>query len=128
MKTMTITTHEWPEESLNPELGLQKYDLAFDSVEETRNWIVSERIFKTYAVPMVRRGHPLFKRLGIKPGDVLSLELLSKLTHVTYYVDGQNGDGLDPHFKAAGLKRKTAASFQHFFHKWPPLRQRIWSA
>lgn len=103
-----------PSGEVFPLLSEGRADIVVDRALETPEWIASRKLFGSWLMCILRRGHPLIAEHGIAPGAMLPAELYCALPHVLRSADGGRTGTIDPALERMGLSRRVAMTVPHF--------------
>jgi DNA-binding transcriptional LysR family regulator len=90
-------------------------DLALERPLELPEWIGRDLLFTSPFVVIAARGHPAVAAAGIRPGEVLPLDLFCDLPHALRSIDGSMSGMVDEAMAATGRRRRVVLALPHFF-------------
>lgn len=77
-------------------------------------WLQAKRVATSHFVFVARMGHPEIQRTGIKPGDVVPLDLLCALNHALFSYEGRFEGVTDRALHKIGRRRNVMLSAPSF--------------
>lgn len=89
-------------------------DLAIERPGHAADWIVSEPLFLSPFAVVAARGRADLAAAGIKPGDVLPLDLFCDLPHVLRSTDGSMSGHVDDALGELGRRRRVVLALPQF--------------
>ncbi|MDA7430469.1 LysR family transcriptional regulator [Primorskyibacter aestuariivivens] len=95
---------------------LERYgvDLALLPRTDLPDWIEHEVLFHSRFVTIARTGHERLARSGVKPGEVIPIDLFCDLQHVLFSPEGKPGAIGDAALSEVGRKRRVAMTLPVF--------------
>ena len=90
-------------------------DLALVPSMEHPSWIDWQPLFQSGFVMIARCGHPRLKRAGLKPGDVVPIDLFCDLGHILFSPEGKLRAMGDAALAAVGRERRVVMTMPVFY-------------
>jgi DNA-binding transcriptional LysR family regulator len=91
-----------------------RVDLVVDRTLDVPEWINRQKLFRSYLVCIVRKGHPHIEQHSLRPGALLPAEVFCAIPQVLRSADGGRTGTIDPGLGKLGLSRKVAMTVPHF--------------
>jgi DNA-binding transcriptional LysR family regulator len=89
-------------------------DAALERRMEMPDWVSSRPVLLSSFVTVAARDHAQIGGAGIKPGDILPLELFCRLPHALRSVDGTMSGMVDDALAEIGMSRRVMLALPHF--------------
>lgn len=89
-------------------------DVAIEPAIAAEEGVSSRTLFVSPFLVVARRGHPELVAAGLRPGDVISLELYCALPHALRSVDGGRSGPTDVALSRAGHRRRVMLTMPQF--------------
>ncbi len=96
-------------------LAEEVIDLALERPLEPPEWICRSLLFASPFVVIAARSHATIAAAGIRPGEVLPLDLFCALPHALRSIDGSMSGMVDEALAATGRRRRVVLALPHFF-------------
>lgn len=103
------------EEAVFPQIGEGIVDMALYPRLDGPDWVMQTAAVHSSFVAVASRRHPRLARLGLKPGDLLPLDLFCDIPHVLFSPQGNLSGMEDAALAKLGRTRYVALSVPTFY-------------
>jgi DNA-binding transcriptional LysR family regulator len=95
-------------------LGRSEVDIAFVPNAEFPEWIDHRPVFRSSFVTVARSGHARLERAGLRPGEVIPIDLFCDLGHVVFSPEGKLKSMGDAALASVGRERRVVMTLPVF--------------
>jgi DNA-binding transcriptional LysR family regulator len=89
-------------------------DVLLEGPLDLPEWVSRQTLFQSRFTIVARQDHPRLRDAGVKPGDVIPLDLFCELPHALRTVDGGMTGQTDAALEVLGRARRVALVVPHF--------------
>ena len=89
-------------------------DVVLEGPLEMPEWVSREVLFRSEFTIVAKKDHPKLLRLGVKPGDVMPLDLFCELPHALRTIEGGLTGFTDAALEKIGRSRRVILTLPHF--------------
>lgn len=96
--------------------SIERYNVDMAILPETEfpAWIDRQRVHGSRFVTIARKGHPRLARAGLRPGDVIPVDLFCDLQHAVFSPEGRPRAMGDAALERVGRRRRVAMTLPVF--------------
>ncbi|HGG04410.1 MAG TPA: LysR family transcriptional regulator, partial [Aliiroseovarius sp.] len=95
-------------------LTMYDVDLVLNPEMDLPDWAEEQFLFKSEYCVIARAGHPRLARAGVKPGQVVPLDLFCDIGHVLFSLDGRTKAQGDAALARIGRRRRVVTTLPAF--------------
>ncbi len=95
-------------------LTLYDVDLVLNPEMELPDWAEEQLLFKSEFCVIARSNHPRLAKAGVKPGEVIPLDLFCDIGHVLFSADGRKKAQADAALARIGRERRVVLTLPVF--------------
>jgi DNA-binding transcriptional LysR family regulator len=112
---ITLQMLDFPPSQTFARLSEGRVDVAVErGMEEMPEWIRQEILYRSYAVCIARRNHPVLRESGVAPGERIPAGIYCSIPHVILSTDGSKSGSFGPALRRLGLSRTVGITVPHF--------------